>query len=407
MSEQGRLRTEIVTSGTEILLGEIVDTNAAWIAQQLRDAGINLYYKTTVGDNEARLSMILQASLERSDVILVTGGLGPTADDVTRQAIAHATAAPLRLHDGALETLKARFARFGVEMTDNNIRQAYIPEGAILVENPVGTAPGFIVERDQGTVIAMPGVPSEMKTMMTQTVLPYLRRRNGNTGVIVRRVLRTIGIGESAVDHQLAELMDGENPTVGLAAHIGQVDIRITAGAESEAEAAALLDELEALIESRVGDFIYSREPKQSLADVVSALVSARQARVAVVERAEEGGVGATLVAHGVPAITWTFDALPAPWTTSLPAVSEAGARQLAETALGESGADYAMVILATQDPNSGVFGSQPGESFIGVAQVAGVHCVRIPYAGTDANSITRISKSALAALWRVLRSEA
>ncbi|MEZ4716259.1 MAG: CinA family nicotinamide mononucleotide deamidase-related protein [Caldilineaceae bacterium] len=229
-AQSGGISTEIVTTGTEILLGEIVDTNAAWIAQQLRESGINLYYKTTVGDNEARVRAVIELALSRSDVILVTGGLGPTKDDITRQAIAAATGRALVLDEGALATLKARFARFGSHMTENNVQQAYIPEGATLIENPVGTAPGFIVENDRGTVIAMPGVPREMKVLMEQSILPYLRKRNGNVGVIRRRILRTIGIGESTIDHELTDLMQLANPTVGLAAHLGQVDVRLTAG---------------------------------------------------------------------------------------------------------------------------------------------------------------------------------
>ncbi|MBW7884592.1 MAG: competence/damage-inducible protein A, partial [Caldilineaceae bacterium] len=196
------LVAEIVTTGTEILLGDIVDTNAAWIAQQLREAGINLYYKTTVGDNEPRLRGVIEQGMARSDAIIVTGGLGPTVDDITRQAIANATGRPLVLHDAALRTLQERFARFGIEMTENNRQQAYIPDGAILIENPVGTAPGFIVETGRCAVIAVPGVPREMMHLMTATVLPYLRNRAGGSAIIRRRILRTFGIGESTLDHQ-------------------------------------------------------------------------------------------------------------------------------------------------------------------------------------------------------------
>ena len=208
------LKAEIVTTGTEILLGEIVDTNAAWIAQQLREAGVNLYFKTTVGDNEARIRSVLALGMSRSDVIICSGGLGPTVDDVTRQAIANVAERPLILHEEALVTLKERFARFGVQMTDNNLQQVYIPEGALLIPNPVGTAPGFIVETATCAIIALPGVPREMKHLMTETVLPYLRARAGHSGIIRRRVLRTIGIGESLIDASLGELLHAANPTL-------------------------------------------------------------------------------------------------------------------------------------------------------------------------------------------------
>ncbi len=250
MTTQG-LTTEIVTTGTEILLGDIVDTNAAWIAQQLREAGVNLYYKTTVGDNEARVRGVIELGMTRSNAIIVTGGLGPTVDDITRQAIAAATGRELILHEGALATLQARFARFGVQMTANNRQQALIPAGALLIENPVGTAPGFIVETERCAVIAVPGVPREMKHLMTESVLPYLRARAGGTGVIRRRILRTFGIGESTIDHLLGELMHGANPTVGLAAHTGQCDIRIAARAATSAETEALLDVIEAEIRAQ------------------------------------------------------------------------------------------------------------------------------------------------------------
>ena len=220
---------EIVTTGTEILLGDIVDTNAAWIAQQLREAGVNLYYKTTVGDNEGRVRGVLEQSMTRCDAIIVTGGLGPTVDDITRQAIANATSRPLLLHEGALATLKQRFERFGAQLTENNIQQAYIPQDALLIENPVGTAPGFIVETERCAVIALPGVPREMKQLMVDTVLPYLRRKAGESGIIRRRILRTFGIGESTIDMLLDDLMHSSNPTAGLAAHTGQCDIRIAA----------------------------------------------------------------------------------------------------------------------------------------------------------------------------------
>jgi len=278
------LAAEIITTGTEILLGEIVDTNAAWIAQQLREAGINLYYKTTVGDNEQRVCEVLSLSLSRSNVLIVTGGLGPTVDDITRQAIATVTDSPLYLDEGALATLKAQFARFGAKMTENNVQQAYIPTGATIIKNPVGTAPGFIAECEQGIVIALPGVPREMKHLMEETVLPYLRERNGNTGIIRRRVLRTIGIGESTLDSEISDLMESRNPTIGLAAHTGQADIRVTARAASAQEAEGLIDEMEAKIRERVGRYIYSTTAGETFVAVVAQLLQQQDATVAVVE---------------------------------------------------------------------------------------------------------------------------
>ena len=420
-SSQG-LAAEIVTTGTEILLGEIVDTNAAWIAQQLRESGINLYFKTTVGDNEARLRTVLEAGMARSNVILITGGLGPTKDDITRDAVANATGCPLQLDEAALVTLKARFARFGVTMTENNVQQVYLPQGAILIENPVGTAPGFIVETPQATIIAMPGVPREMKRLMQDTVLPYLRQRNGNQGVIRRRVLRTVGIGESTVDHELRDLMSWSNPTVGLAAHLAQVDVRITAHASTEAEVEALLDQLEADIRGRIGRYIYSATPGEPFVTTVAALLQQHQQRVALFETNTGGAVArqvqSALDDSSLVAAAWSSasadavrpgappDMIPRELVAiggALP-VSEESARQLARQLATVEGATYGLAILSTMGEDEGVFAAVGGETWIGLASPDQARAVRIPYGGTDETTRVRTGMSALVQLWRALQ---
>ncbi len=251
------MNAEIVSIGTELLLGEIVDTNSAHIARNLRDIGLNLFFTTTVGDNQQRIVVALHAALNRADVIITTGGLGPTVDDVTRQAVASATGRPLVFSPDLLDQIAERFRRLGSQMSENNRQQAFIPEGAIPIENPVGTAPCFIVESERGVVISLPGVPSEMKYLLDHAVLPYLRRRFNLHSIIKARVLRTAGIGESSIDDRIGDLMTLANPTVGLAAHTGQTDIRITAKADDEATADAMIASVEALVRERVGSFIY------------------------------------------------------------------------------------------------------------------------------------------------------
>lgn len=209
------MQAEIVTIGTELLLGEIVDTNSAWIAQQLTGIGLDLLYTTTVGDNLGRITKVLAQSLERSDVVITTGGLGPTVDDMTRQGVAAATGCALVLDDGLVEEIATYFGRRGFQMTDNNRRQAFIPSGARIIHNPVGTAPCFAVEHGAHLIICLPGVPHEMRHLMETEVIPLLRERFGLLGVIQSRVLRTCNIGESAVDAQIDDLMTGANPTVG------------------------------------------------------------------------------------------------------------------------------------------------------------------------------------------------
>ena len=239
------MQAEIVTIGTELLLGKIVDTNAAYIARQLATIGLDLYYKTTVGDNEGRITLVLQQSLARSDVVITSGGLGPTVDDVTRQAVARAAGQELVLDEKLLAQIEARFARHGFTMSENNRRQAYIPQGAIPIENPVGTAPAFIVETEQGLIVSLPGVPRELKHLMETRVIPFLREKLQTGQLIIKsKTLRTCGIGESTVDSRIGDLMRSSNPTVGLAAHPGQTDVRITAKAENEAQADRLIAEM-------------------------------------------------------------------------------------------------------------------------------------------------------------------
>ena len=251
------MNAEVISIGTELLLGEIVDTNSAYIARQLRDIGMNLFYQTTVGDNLERSADAIRAALSRADVVITTGGLGPTVDDMTRQAVANATDRELEFRPDLLEEIAERFRQMGAQMSDNNRLQAYIPAGAIPIHNRTGTAPCFIVEAPQGTVISLPGVPHEMKDILAVSVLPYLRARMGGQGTIKAKVLRTAGIGESQIDARITDLMAWSNPTVGLAAHTGQTDIRITARADSEAEADSMIAKAEAIVRERVGEFIY------------------------------------------------------------------------------------------------------------------------------------------------------
>lgn len=253
------INAEVIAIGTEILLGEITDTNSVYIARMLRDIGVNLYYMTSVGDNEARIADALHIALGRAQVVITCGGLGPTVDDMTRQAVAAATSRGLTFHQHLLEKIAERFVGFRTQMTENNRRQAYVPDDALIIENPVGTAPSFIVEQGEQCVISLPGVPREMKFLLVENVVPYLRERYQLGGKIIKaRVLRTAGIGESTLDDTIgSELLQAGNPTVGLAAHSGQVDVRITAKADSEAEADGMIAAVEADLRERIGGYVF------------------------------------------------------------------------------------------------------------------------------------------------------
>ncbi|MBM3126030.1 MAG: competence/damage-inducible protein A, partial [Chloroflexi bacterium] len=248
---------EIITIGTEILLGEIVDTNTRYIARHLRGLGVDLYRTITIGDNVDRIAGAIHHSIERADIVITTGGLGPTIDDPTREAVAKALNLETEFREDLWEQVVATIARYGRKPSENQKRQAYIPKGAIGIPNPVGTAPCFIVEiptpiLEGGpgvrAVISLPGVPNEMEHVLHESIIPYLQKRFELDQIIKVRVLHCAGLGEGMIDEKIADLETLSNPTVGLAAHTGVVDVRIAAKAGSEHEA----DDMIAVIESKV-----------------------------------------------------------------------------------------------------------------------------------------------------------
>lgn len=248
---------EIITIGTEILLGETIDTNATYLSKQLRELGIDLYRITSIGDNLTRIVQAIREALERAQIIITTGGLGPTVDDVTRQAIATALDRDLVFQEDLWQGIIERFKQYNRQPTENNKQQAHLPEHALAVINPVGTAPAFIVQKQDKVIFSLPGVPHEMEYLMQNSVIPYLRKHFKLESVIKCRVLRTAGVGESQIDELLADLETLTNPTVGLAAHSGRVDIRITAKASDTAEATAKIKTVENTIRSRLGEWIF------------------------------------------------------------------------------------------------------------------------------------------------------
>jgi competence/damage-inducible protein CinA-like protein len=248
---------EIIAIGTELLLGEIQDTNTRYLARILRDAGIDIFRATIVGDNTERIAQAIQEAQARSNILITTGGLGPTVDDPTRQAVAMAVGVEIEFRPELWDQILARFKRFNRQTTENNRKQAYIPVGAIPVENPVGTAPAFIVETGDRCIISLPGVPREMEYLIEHVVMPYLKQKYTLKGTIKAKVLHVSGIGESQVDEWVGDLETYRNPTVGLLAHPGQVDIRVTAKADSVEEADHMIEELVAVVRLRLGDAIF------------------------------------------------------------------------------------------------------------------------------------------------------
>ena len=287
---------EIITIGTELLLGETADTNTRFIAQTLRGLGVDLYRTQTVGDNAGRIAETVTAALQRANIVITTGGLGPTVDDPTRKAIADATGTTLEFHPELWEQIVNRIGRYGRKPTGNQKRQAYIPKGALVIENPVGTAPAFIVETPplpQGevhVVITLPGVPREMETLLVDAVVPYLQKRFDLHDVIQVRTLHVSGIGEGVLDDQIGDLEVLVNPTVGLTAHSGIVDIRIAAKAGSATEASRMIALVENDVRSRLGKDIFGAD-SDTLEGITLAALAQRGWSLACVESGLDGAL--------------------------------------------------------------------------------------------------------------------
>ena len=258
---------EIVAVGTELLMGQIANTNAQYISRRLAELGINVYFHSVVGDNPARLEETLKKALIRSDIVITTGGLGPTKDDLTKETIARTMNRNLVFHAEILELIREFFMRKHRQMVSNNEKQAYLPDNSIIIPNPNGTAPGCIIEENGKTVIMFPGPPKEMQPMFDQTVFAYLREKTGL--VLVSRMLKVFGIGESELETRLMDLIDQQdNPTIAPYVAQGEVTVRVTARCEKKEEAGRLLAPVVREIEARLGEMVYSHEG-ESLEQVV------------------------------------------------------------------------------------------------------------------------------------------
>lgn len=288
---------EIIAIGTELLLGEITDTNSVFMARALRDVGVNVFYMTTVGDNLTRIADAIDLALDRAEIVITCGGLGPTVDDMTRQGIAQATKRDLVFHQSLYDVIAERFRGFGVKMTENNRQQAYLPSDAIVIENPVGTAPSFIVQTERGVVISLPGVPREMKYLMNSSVIPYLLEQY-NLGIIIARTLKTAGIGESSLDDMIGrDILSQSNPTVGLAAHHGSVDVRITAKAETKDIALKMLNAMQNNVMDKIAKFVYGTDA-DTLENVVLDFLKHHSLKIFLVEVGLLGAISEKLGSH-------------------------------------------------------------------------------------------------------------
>jgi len=406
------MKAEIVMIGTELLLGQIVDTNASYLARQLAGIGIDVFRKTTVGDNAERIAHIISSALERCDLVITSGGIGPTVDDRTREAVSIATHRPLVLNQTLLDAIAAFFKRRGLELGENNKRQAYIPQDAVPIENPVGTAPGFIVEQNGRCVVSLPGVPKELYYLSEHALLPYLIKKFRINTVIQTRILRTAGIGESNIDRMIGDLEESDNPTVGLAAHIGAVDIRIAAKADHPNSAKIMLDEMEAKVRARVGDIIFGIDG-ETIAEKVCDLLQSAGLSLALLET-NTGGVFTARLTEIATAFTLLISsqtrslksaaAIYLAHTNKSPTPSRELTTKLAQALVNQTDAHIGMALIGDEDPNVGPFKTVAGHTFIGISrkETAPV-CRHIQLGGISHDGRTRITSFAFETLRRYL----
>lgn len=330
---------EIITIGTEILLGEIVDTNTRYIARTLRSMGVDLYRTITIGDNVDRIASAISHSLERADFVITTGGLGPTVDDPTREAVAKAVGLQTEFREDLWEQVVETISRYGRTPSENQKRQAYVPQGAIGVRNPVGTAPCFIVEKQISgkthAIISLPGVPNEMEHVLHESVIPYLQKTFCLDEIIKVRVIHCSGLGEGMIDEKIADLETLSNPTVGLAAHTGVVDVRITAKAKTETEADALIAQVEAQVRERLGSVVFGVD-EDRLETVVLDMLVRRGLTLTAIESGLDG-----MLARKIP------------HTASIPDLKPDSLMEALRAARNEFKTDIVLGILANPEERS------------------------------------------------------
>ncbi len=300
------MTVEIISVGTEILLGNIVNTNAAYLAEKCAGLGLSCYYQDVVGDNEERLSETIKTALSRSDILLLSGGLGPTQDDLTKESAAKVMGRNLYLHEESKAAIQSFFEERGLEITDNNWKQAMVPEGCIVMENPNGTAPGIIMAQEGKHVILMPGPPNEMIPMFETSVMPYLS--NLQSCVIFSQTVKICGVGESKAETMVEDLIrEQSNPTIATYAKTGEVHLRVTARAEDEKAAKKLVKPVVKELKGRFGNHIYTTDDDVTLEKAVVDLLLANKLTVSTVESCTGGLLAGRLI--NVPGVSEVFKA--------------------------------------------------------------------------------------------------
>lgn len=379
---------EIVCVGTEILLGDIVNTNAVYISRKLALMGISVLRQSVVGDNNARLDEMLRQSLDRSDIVITTGGLGPTADDITRDRCCEVMGSNLVLNEKIKNQIESYFKNKNIVMAESNLRQAYVPEDGIVFENHNGTAPGFAIEKNSKILITLPGPPREMKPMFEENVVPLLRKYSNKT--IISHNIKMIGIGESNMAEEAGDLLDGENPTVAPYAKDGECLLRVTASGENEKEAEEKARPVIEKITEKFENYIYAID-EPNIETALVKLLKKYHLKISLAESCT-GGYAAKRITD-ISGASEVFDCAVVSYSNEIKhkvlgvrkedlekygAVSESVARQMAEGIRRLSGADFGIGITGIAGPLSDNTNKPVGLSYVAVSDADGTECIEI-----------------------------
>lgn len=402
------MRAEIIATGTELLSGGIVDTNSLFLSEQLLQLGLETAFKTVVGDNEKDMEDALRSALGRVNAVIITGGLGPTEDDITRKVVAKIAKKRLILNEDALKAIRERFSSRGWEYHNANDRQALIPVGARLLRNPVGVAPGFAIDEEGCFIAVLPGVPSEMKSMFTEALHPLIEARFSGKIFVRRRILRTFGVSESGVNSAIESILRREQPVIGLSVKETGVDIRIIAKGTRAEQAQSLIEKTETEIRDILGDAIYGVDGME-MEEVVGALLKQRRFKIAVAESCTAGLIGRRIT--NIAGSSEYFErgavvysnlsktemlGVPATTIDQYGAVSSETAAAMAEGIRTQAHTDLGLSVTGVAGPDGGTENKPVGLVYIGVASSQGVKTAERRFGGTREQVRMRAAQMAL-----------
>ena len=379
---------EVIAVGTELLLGQIINSNPATIGEALAERGFDAHYQQSVGDNIERIAFTIRAALDRADAVIITGGIGPTQDDITREAVSAATGRELVFSEEYAEELREFFASRGRVMVESNLRQAYYPVGAELLPNPRGTAPGIALEHDGKLIFCVPGVPAEMEHLVLEEVLPRLSAVSGESEVIVSRLIRTWGRGESDVAEVLDDLYEATNPSIAFLASASEIKIRITAKAADDAAALALIEPVDLEVRARLGDIVFGTDDEtiekillQTLGDLGYTIGTAESMTGGLVAaRLTELPGSSAVFKGGIVAYDSELKQRLLGVSDVSSVVDEATAVEMATGARELLGVDVAVAVTGSAGPDA--MEKPPGTIVVGVATPDDVRAKEMRYPG-------------------------